>query len=299
MGISVDAFVQAFVADIQGAEGDTSRLVTTPSGLGPEGMVEAMFHPSVARAAIPMLADFMAPEGSIYYDAIFGAYYGQAAIRAWLVPAMAEIEFIEFVPTAEPVVMDDGMGGTWLDEWQMVMSLDGQQIPLSRGVSVRRWRDGWLNWACDVYDTGVFRQPPPAEVAIDGAAPPPELPPVPQVDWATDTWVVPSLLADPRRTAGPFHDSDSVYFHPIGGELRGRTAIESWLGDLAEDAGVYEPLGPVVSNGTTFVQEWKRLSAGADGATVALRGTSVRRRVDGLTTYAADYFDTAAPGLPG
>ena len=293
MKTTVEAYVQAFVAEVEGAHDDLARLVTTPSGLGPEEMIQAMSHPMVGSRAIPMMADFMAVDGSIYYDAIFGAYYGQSAIRAWLVPAMAEITFIDFVPTAEPVVIDDGLGGTWLDEWQMVMNLDGAKIFLSRGVSVRRYRDGWLNWACDVYDTAAFRQPPPAE--MDGP-PPPELPPCPTVDWQRDASVVPSTLVDPRLTAGPFHEDESVFHHPVGGEMRGRAAIEAWIAELAVDTAVYEPLGPLVSNATTSVQEWKRLGAGSDGATEVLRGTSVRRYADGLTVYAADYFDTASPG---
>jgi hypothetical protein len=107
-------------------------------------MNEAISHPDVGRLGIALMADFTAPTGSIYYDAIFGAFHGQLAIRQWLVPAMAEIEFIDFVPMAEPLMFDDGEGGTSLDEWQMVMNLEGQKIPLSRGVSVRRYRDGWI-----------------------------------------------------------------------------------------------------------------------------------------------------------
>lgn len=293
MGITTDAFVRSFVTEMEGKEGDLNRVVMSPSGLTLEGMVEAMFHPAVGRLAIPLLADFMAPEGSAYYDAIFGAYHGQFDIRNWLVPAMAEIEFIDFVPTAPTVVINDGHGGTWLDEWQMVMNLGGEKIPLSRGVSVRRYRNGWINWACDVYDTAVFRQPPPPEMA---GPTPPELPPFPQLEWASDPSVDPPTLDDPRRTAGAFHPTESVYFDPIGGEIHGAEAINEWISNLTSDAadGEFQPLGPLVSDTTTSVQEWKRVTVGggADGA--VLRGTSVRRFVDGFTVYAADYYDTAA-----
>lgn len=296
MGITVDQFVASFVAEMDGKEGDLDRLVTSPTGLTLAGMIEAMFHPSVGRLAIPLLADFMAPDQSIYYDAIFGAYYGQSSIRRWLVPAMADIEFIDFVPTAETVVIDDGEGGTWLDEWQMVMNLEGEKIPLSRGVSVRRYRDGWLNWACDVYDTAAFRQPAPPEVDVSAA---PELPPCPEVEWATDVSQEPAVLQDPRRTAGPFHATESVYFDPIAGELHGAAAITGWIESLpADNEGVvFLPLGPLLSDGHTTVQEWKRVGANglgnANGDDTMLRGTSVRRIVDGLTVYAADYYDTA------
>lgn len=292
MEITTDEFVNAFVAEVHGKQGDLDRLVTEPSGLTIAGMIEAMYHPSVGRLAIPLLADFMAPEGSIYYDAIFGAYYGQSSIRRWLVPAMADIEFIDFVPTAETVVIDDGHGGTWLDEWQMMMNLEGERIPLARGVSVRRYRDGWLNWACDVYDTAAFRQPAPPGVDVSAA---PELPPCPHVEWQTDAAGGQLPLLDPRRTAGPFHPTESVYFDPIAGELHGGAAITAWIDSASADAAgtAFEPLGPVLTDGHTTVQEWKRTTAdgGVDGS--LLRGTSVRRAVDGLTVYAADYYDTA------
>ena len=288
MGIETDAFVNTYVAEVGGKEADLDRLVISPSGLTPEGMIEAISHPDVGRLAIPLMADFMAPEGSLYYDAIFGAFHGQSAIRKWLVPAMAEIEFIDFVLLAEPLMFDDGQGGTSLDEWQMVMNLDGQKIPLSLGVSVRRYRDGWITWACDVYDTAAFRQPPPPDMP---GPPSPPLPPCPNVEWATDTTVVSGFIDNPRNVATPFHPTESVYLDPLAGEVRGHAAIASWLAEAAlTPAGVFEPLGPLLSNGTTSVQEWKQTIVGSD---TARRGTSVRRFADGFVTYAADYYDTA------
>ncbi len=293
MGITVNEFVTAYIAEMSGKEVELDRVVTSPSGLTGQGMIEAISHPEVGRLAIQLMADFMAPEGSLYYDAIFGAFTGQLAIRQWLVPAMAEIEFIDFVPMAEAVWFDDGQGDTSLDEWQMVMNLDGQKIPLSRGVSVRRYRDGWITWACDVYDTAAFRQPPPPDMT---GPPPPQLPPCPVIDWAIDITVSPATLGNPLRISEPFHPTDSVYIDPIAGELLGEAAITGWLGEAAAaaDASVFAPLGPLLSDGTTSVQEWKRLTAGSDGIDATLRGTSVRRVVDGSVVYAADYYDTAA-----
>ncbi len=293
MGINSGEFVKSYVAEMSGKEVDLERLVTLPSGLDPHGMNEAIINPELGRLGIPLMADFMAPDGSLYYDAIFGAFHGQSAIRKWLVPAMADIEFIDFVTMAEPVIFDDGCGGTSLDEWQMVMNLDGQKIPLSRGVSVRRYRDGWITWACDVYDTAAFRQPPPPEM-VDPAAPP--LPPCPRLEWASDPADVGSTIANPREIEQPFHPTDSVYIDPIAGELRGQAAITSWLADMAARTGrdIFEPLGPLLSDGATTVQEWKVLLPGADGTDTTLRGTSVRRFVDGCVMYAADYYDTAA-----
>ena len=198
MGAAADEFVKTYIAEMEGKAMDLSRLVDEPSGLDAPEMMAAFAHPNLGRLGITLMADFMAPEGSIYYDAIFGAYMGQHAIRGWLVPAMADIEFIDFAPMAESVTFDDGEGGTTLDEWQMIMNLGETKIPLSRGVSVRRYRDGWITWACDVYDTAAFRQPPPPEMpgmpGMPAEAPPP-LPPWPRVEWTTATSVVPAPLS--------------------------------------------------------------------------------------------------------
>ena len=202
MGITPDEFARSYVAEMAGTAMDLDRLVTSPSGLTAEGMMSAIAHPEMGRLGITMMADFMKPEGSLYYDAIFGAYHGQKDIRGWLVPAMADIEFIDFVPTGESVFFDDGEGTSSLDEWQMVMNLGDDKIPLSRGVSVRRYRDGWITWACDVYDTAAFRQPPPPEMAnIPGmpSEPPPPLPPWPRVEWTTNTSVTHAPLSEAAK----------------------------------------------------------------------------------------------------
>ena len=339
MGITPDQFVDAYVTSMADKAMDIDRLVTEPCDLDAAGMIAALGHPRLGRLGIPFMADVMAPEGSMYFDAIFGAYYGQAAIRAWLLPAMASIEFIDFVPMAEPVLFDDGDGGTSLDEWQMVASMGETKIPLSRGVSVRRYRDGWITWACDVYDTGSMRQPPPAEAGMEAAP----LPPAPRVEWTTDTTVVAAPLSkaahqwvESRRaarardemglvtspsglshqdlhdilnnenTGSDFqlmgdmcHPTQSVYIDPIFGELRGQTAIRGWLTDVMAKVGnlAFEPVGPVLFDGTTSVQEWKQLAVLPDGNKVMMvRGTSVRRFVGGWLVYAADYFDTALLG---
>ncbi len=361
MGITPDQFVDLYVARMSGKAMDIDRLVTEPCGLAAAGMMAVLGHPGLGRLGIPFMADVMKPEGSIYFDAIFGAYSGQAAIRAWLLPAMASIGFIDFVPMAEPVLFDDGEGGTSLDEWQMVATIEDRvsdrsedartddsgkargeiRIPLSRGVSVRRFRDGWITWACDVYDTGPMRQPPPTQSGVEAAP----LPPCPRVAWATDTSGVTTPLSSAARAwvesrtkarggAGPTlvetvsglshqdlhdvlndpatgsdfnllgdmcHPTDSVYIDPIFGEFRGQTAIRTWLNDVMAKVGnlAFEPVGPVLFDGTTSAQEWKQMAVLPDGNRVMMmRGTSVRRFVNGWLVYAADYFDTAALGDP-
>jgi hypothetical protein len=209
---------------------------------------------------------------------------------------MASIDFIEFVPTAPHVLIDDGLGGTSIDEWQMWAVFGDDRMPLPKGVSVRRYRDGWITWACDVYDTGPFRVPPPPEAGVE-AAPIPEWP---RTAWRTDPDVAEVLASsvDFSADADGFHPTDSVYHDPIFGEIRGREAIRTWLVDIMGKVGniVFEPLGPELDDGTTSVQEWQQMAIQPDGSRVFMaRGTSVRRRdADGLVVYAADYFDTAS-----
>lgn len=296
----VEQFVERYVASMEGVEPDLDRLVTEPSGFDAAGMLAAIGHPSLAvpgrqPIALQMIADFMAPEGSIYFDAIYGAMDGQRGTRQWLIPTMASIDFIQFVPTAPHVLFDDGLGGTSLDEWQMFAVIGDERMPLAPGVSVRRYRDGWITWACDVYDTGVFRVPPPPEAGVEAAP----IPDWPRTVWPTDPSVPETRVRDVdwEAIAAEFHPTESVYRDPIFGEVRGRDAIRAWLTDVMPKAGdiVFEPLGPELDDGTTSVQEWQQMAVQPDGSRVFMtRGTSVRRRRDGLIVEATDYFDTAS-----
>jgi len=294
MEVHVDKFVKEYVSQMTGKSVDIERFVPDASGLTPEGMLAALGHPDIGRLGIQLMADFMAPTGSLYFDAIYGAFHGQRDIRGWLIPTMTEIEFIDFVPTAEPVFFDDGDGVSTLDEWQMFANIGDDKIPLSRGVSVRRYRDGWITWACDVYDTGPFRIPPPPDSGLEAAP----LPPYPTVEWPINHEVPPTVVrtTDFVADANTFHPTDSVYHDPIFGVFHGREAIREWLCDIMPKVGNVEfaPIGPRLDNGTVMVQEWVQLAVQPDGSRVAIaRGTSVRRTVDGQVVYACDYMDTA------
>jgi hypothetical protein len=209
---------------------------------------------------------------------------------------MASIDFIEFVPTAPHALIDDGLGGTSIDEWQMWAVFGEDRMPLPKGVSVRRYRDGWITWACDVYDTGPFRVPPPPDAGVEAAP----IPDWPRTVWRVDPDAAEVLASsvDFSADADEFHPTDSVYLDPIFGEIRGREAIRNWLVDIMGKVGniVFEPLGPQIDDGTTSVQEWQQMAIQPDGSRVFMtRGTSVRRRdAEGLVVYAADYFDTAS-----
>jgi hypothetical protein len=295
MSHRIDDYVNRFVAGVDDVN-SVDRRVDVPCGLTPVEMNEALAHARFAddRAfGIQMMADFMKPEGSRYFDAIYGSFHGQAEIRQWLVPTMASIDFIDFRPMAEPVFLDDGEGTTSVDEWQMFMG----EIPLSRGVSVRRYRDGWITWACDVYDTALFRQPGP-----DGETAPLPAPPSPG-DWTRDPRA-PTVAAkdvDFDADCDQFHPTDSVYLDPIFGEFHGRENIRTWMVDIMGKVGDIEfvPVGPELNDGSTYVQEWVQMAVTPDGRRVPMtRGTSVRRYRDGHTVHAADYFDTATVMQP-
>jgi hypothetical protein len=301
MGVNAEQFVESYLAAHEGQQQDLDRVVSEPTGLDAAGMLAALADPRFTEAgrqsvALEMMSDFMAPTGSIYYDAIYGAFDGQVAVRNWLIPTMASIDFIEFVPTAPHALIDDGLGGTSIDEWQMWAVFGDDRMPLPKGVSVRRYRDGWITWACDVYDTGPFRVPPPPDAGVD-AAPIPEWP---RTVWRVDPGVAEVLASsvDFGADADEFHPTDSVYHDPIFGEIRGREAIRTWLVDIMGKVGnvVFEPLGLQLDDGTTSVQEWQQMAIQPDESRVFMtRGTSVRRRdADGLIVYAADYFDTAS-----
>jgi hypothetical protein len=301
MGVNAGEFVESYLATHEGQQQDLDRVVSEPTGLDAAGMLAALADPRFTEpgrqsVALEMMSDFMAPTGSIYYDAIYGAFDGQAAVRNWLIPTMSSIDFIEFVPTAPHALIDDGLGGTSIDEWQMWAVFGDDRMPLPKGVSVRRYRDGWITWACDVYDTGPFRVPPPPEAGVEAAP----IPDWPRTVWRPDPNVAEVLASsvDFSADADEFHPTDSVYHDPIFGEIRGREAIRSWMTDIMGKAGnlVFEPLGPALDDGTTWVQEWQQMAIQPDGSRVFMtRGTSVRRRdADGLFVYASDYFDTAS-----
>lgn len=299
---AVENFVREFLSGFSGDPASTvDRIIETSSGLSAEEMLGALGHHDISAAGrtfgVQLMADLMHPRDSIYFDSIYGAYRGQLDIRGWLVPTMASVPFLEFVPTHEAHLFVDGPGAASVDEWKMVIDPaaiggEGEPIDVGRGVSVRRYRDGWINWSCDVYDTGPFRADPNAG-----------LPPIPEVSWKVDTAVPESRVRDVDFEAEcrNFHPTDSEYHDPIFGTFRGRDEITAWLLDVMPKCGdiVFEPLGPVFDDGEVFVQEWMQKAITPSGERVEMvRGTSVRRYRGGATVYAADYFDTAPLATP-
>ena len=333
MSAPTDFVDRYLAADAAGRE-NLDRVVDEPTGLADGADILAVISdPRLTPVVMHALSDLMHPTDSMYYDAIFGAEYGQRAIRNWLVPMMEEISFIEFVPQAATDLFVDAAGAVTssVDEWQMIATIDGEQIPMPRGVSLRHYRDGWITWNADVYDTGPFRNPPPGE---GGEGEAPELPPVPETAWESRPAPVPDLSAaarswldartsdasgpardalshqdlhdllhhpthgaDPDLIADLMHATDSVYLDPFSGDFSRADAVRNRLTDVMAKLGPlrFDPIGPVLFNGSCSAQEWMQVAVGDDGSTVPMvRGTSVRRYADGCVVYAADYFDTAA-----
>jgi hypothetical protein len=181
-----EEFVAAYMAERKGQEMELDRLVTAPSGLDPQAMMTVLAHPGLEDRGLEVMADYMRPDESMYFDAIFGANYGQRAIRGWLLPTMAEIAFIEFVPQQESALFETSSGAAMIDEWKMIARLDGLEIPLADGISVRRFEDGWMTWVADIYDTMSSRTPPPADAPLPAGMPEPApLPDYPEMNWPT------------------------------------------------------------------------------------------------------------------
>jgi len=177
------AYVAAYLSTVEAKGFDFDRLVTEPSGLTHEEMHNIFAHPDLSGRALEVMVDIIKPEGSMYFDAIFGPNYGQRDVRHWLLPTMMENAFLQFRPTGPSIFMDDGEGGTSLDEWVMVAAMEDEEVFLGNGISVRRFRDGWMVDAIDVYDSAISRTPPPPEMIDPNAPPPPELPPYPVMNF--------------------------------------------------------------------------------------------------------------------
>lgn len=295
---------------------DLDRLVEEAPGVDAGSIMQLLGDERLGRHAIEAMSDLMHPSDSMYFDAIYGAFHGQRAIRNWLVPVMSEISFIEFVPTAPAEVFQRDGGTSSIDEWQMWADLGEERIPLPRGISTRHYEDGWVRWNADVYDTGPMRRPAgDAEAAETLPAPPrtpwrtePMTPPAPSD--ALQAWldapvaargpldhadihtimITPGLGLDPD-VVGPLWHPDQSRLHEPTGEYAGREQIQAHLDKrrTGRTSLTLEQVGPPLFNGSCTTFEWVATAPGGP----PVRGASVCRYTDGLITYAADYYDTA------
>jgi len=114
---------------------------------------------SLGARFFEVFCDHCHPTDSLYLDPIFGAFYGREAIRAWLVPVMTMVGNVSFDATEPPLFVRGANGeDTSLDEWVLQAVLpDGSKVPFTRGASVRKFRDGWVVYAADYFDTHPMR----------------------------------------------------------------------------------------------------------------------------------------------
>lgn len=300
---------------------DINRMTTAPSRLSAESIVRVLGDPQLGSHAVEALSDLMHPTGSMYYDAVFGAFHGQVAIRNWLVPTMKENSFIEFVPTASTEVFARDRGTSSIDEWQMWAHVGAERLPLSRGVSTRHYDADWITWNADVYDTGPMRR---RLIDPDGDAAP--LPDPPRAAWESDPMVgpdpspalqawlerpperrgrldhadihtimtTPELGLDPDIVGPLWHETESRLYEPTA-DFAGGEAIRAHLNAVRDSrvATTLERIGPAMFNGHCTAFEWVA-HVPDEGSVRSVRGTSVCRYADGWIIHAADYYDTAA-----
>ena len=289
--------IQQYLSAWHSRKDDNQYVSAGITGLSASEILQLFEHPALRlpehkHAGVSLMVDLMAENESMYFDAIYGAMYGREGIRGWLIPMMKEIDFIEFTPT-QPSAVFARSSDTWtLDEWQMFAVFGDDRIPLPKGVSVRRYVDGFITQACDVYDTASMRQPGP-----DGSVA--DIPGVPVVNWLRDHSVPDHHIGTTNvdQLAAQFHPTESVYIDPVHGEFHGRDAIAAWLSNhlAGMENVVREAVGPALTNGATSVQEWQHVLVQPNGERIFLtRGTSVRRNDGQFITYAADYYDAAS-----
>ena len=293
----INECIQQYLSAWHSRDDDNEYVNAGITGLSAAEILEMFEHPALRlpehkHAGVSLMVDLMAENDSMYFDAIYGAMYGRENIRGWLIPMMKEIDFIEFTPT-QPSAVFARSSDTWtLDEWQMFAVFGDDRIPLPKGVSVRRYVDGFITQACDVYDTASMRQPGP-----DGSVA--DIPGVPVVNWVRDHSVPDHRIGTTNvdQLAAQFHPTESVYIDPVHGEFHGRDAIAAWLSNhlAGMENVVREAVGPALTNGANSVQEWQHILVQPNGErTFLTRGTSVQRSDGQFITYAADYYDAAS-----
>ena len=310
-------WVSAFLERAAGGL-DLNRVVEDSPGVDADRFTKILQDDRLGQHAMEAMTDLFHPTDSMYYDAIFGAFHGQRAIRNWLVPAMRDISFIEFKTTAPTEIFERDGGTSSIDEWQMWINLGEESIPFPRGVSTRHSSDGWARWNADVYDSSPMRQPPPNP---EDAQP---MPDPPRIQWTTEPIVAPpmsdalqawldrpatdrgpldhadintvmlthALRRDPSIMGSLFHAADSELFEPTAHHV-GAEAIRQHLDDAHARSGdlTFERVGPALFNGSCTAFEWVARPIG--DASPGLRGTSVYRYRDGFIVYGAVYYDTA------
>ncbi|MBL0913958.1 MAG: nuclear transport factor 2 family protein [Sphingopyxis sp.] len=331
---AAQAYLDRYRAETKGKPLDPARFVGTPPGLSHRDIHSVINDRSLGERFFEVHSDMLDPEKSVYIDPFFGDLHGQRAIRAWLVPIMSgQGAAASFDPVFPAEFLDDGEGGTSIDEWVLTQPVNGEWVKIVRGVSVRRYRDGWVRDAVDFFDTTPIRMGMAfREKQGDRVVALPDWPRVPTKPWvrtdppaklsaAAAAWRAdhakrpadkPTGLSNrdlhdlifeqPRgdnfysEFTALLHPTASVYIDPIFGEVHGRKEIGDWLADVMPKAGkiAFELTEKPVFDGDMSYSEWRQVAILPDGKRVVMtRGCSIRRYKGGWVVYAADYFDTA------
>jgi len=135
---------------------DENALNTRSSGLSNRDLHQVIFESGRSTDFYTQVSDLMHPTASVYIDPIFGEVKGQKAIREWLADIMPKTGNIEFELLQKPVFDGDMSYSEWR---QVAVQPDGTRVVMTRGSSIRRYREGWIVYAADYFDTASFHDP--------------------------------------------------------------------------------------------------------------------------------------------
>ena len=99
--------------------------------------------------------DLFHPTHSVYHDPFFGELRGRDNIRSWFTSVMQQSHGVAFELLFEPVFGSDAVV---VESMMQASEPDGRRVPLARFCHVERYRDGWIVYAADYYDTHPVRE---------------------------------------------------------------------------------------------------------------------------------------------
>ena len=110
------------------------------------------------------------PTESVYIDPFFGELKGQDKIRTWFTSVMSEARRVVFDVLFEPTLCGDTVV---VESLMKAVNSDGTATALARFCHVERYRNGWIVYAADYYDTHPVRQQLARASQRTGIGPPP------------------------------------------------------------------------------------------------------------------------------
>ena len=110
------------------------------------------------------------PTESVYIDPFFGELKGQDKIRTWFTSVMSEARRVAFDVLFDPTLCGDTVV---VESLMKAVNSDGTATALARFCHVERYRNGWIVYAADYYDTHLLRQQLARASQRTGIGPPP------------------------------------------------------------------------------------------------------------------------------